>query len=113
MNVNKMSVQKYLLSDKLLVEEQQLLYKLRTKTFNVKLNFSYMFKDDMKCRACEDICYVESVEHFTQNCEAFKEERDGKVLNVEHIYGPLEEQIPFIKTFKHIARKWNLIQELR
>ena len=112
LNVDKMNIQKYLICDKLQVEEQQLLYVLRSKSFKVKLNFSHMFVNNLKCRACNNDQYEESLEHFARICTAFSEERNGKVLNVEDIFGTLEEQIAFIKTFKHIARKWKLILEI-
>ena len=52
------------------------------------------------------------VEYFSTNCEMFKEERDGKQLKIGDIFGPIEKQITFIKSFKLIARKWKLIQEI-
>ena len=112
LNANKIHIQKYLLSGQLNVEEQQLLYILRSNSFNVKQKFSYLFKDDMKCRACEDNQSEESVMHFVLHCSAFKEERNGHSLHLEDIFGPSEKQISFIKIFKHIARKWKLILEI-
>ena len=42
MNVNRMHTQKYLLTGNMSVEEQQLLFKLRSKTINDNLNLSYL-----------------------------------------------------------------------
>ena len=64
-NVNNMITQKYLLTNDLVKEEQILLFSLRCKSFPVKSNFQYMYKDDMSCRACLRSDTIESEKHFS------------------------------------------------
>ena len=111
-NENDFKIQKYLICDRLVKEEQQLLFTLRSSSFQVKINFQHIFKDDLSCRACRDPNMIESEVHFCQTCVAFSNERHDGTLNFEDISGPLDVQIIFIKKFKLIARKWRLLLEL-
>ena len=113
-NINEedIMIQKYLLSNQLVKEEQILLFSLRTYNFPVKSNFRYLFPSDLKCRACNVPDSEESETHLCQSCEVFKEEKDNRNLNFEDVFGPLKVQINFIKRFKIIARKWKLILEM-
>ena len=113
-NINKsdMKIQKYLISDMLVKEEQLLLFSLRSYTFQVKSNFSYMQKDNMTCRACADPQSIESEIHLSQSCVIFQKERNGEILNCEDVFASLDVQISFIKKFKLISRKWKLILEM-
>ena len=110
-DVENISTQKYLLTEKLLKEEQQLLFVLRCKAFEVKSNFRYKY-EDLTCRACRITQTVENESHFCTTCVVFEEEREGLLLQIDDIYGSLNSQIKFIKKFKLIARKWKLILEL-
>ena len=109
---DKFVIQKYLVCEDLVKEEQQLLFSLRCHAYPVKTNAKYLY-EDLSCRACMDPQYEESVTHFTQTCSTFQEERKFTKLNVEDIYGSLQKQIKFIRTFKVINRKWKLILELK
>ena len=53
-NYNEFKIQKYLISENLVKEEQSLLFSLRTFNFPVKSNFRYKYKQDVLCRACGD-----------------------------------------------------------
>ena len=48
MNQVDLKIQKYLISEHLVKEEQSLLFSLRTYSFPVKSNFSYLYSGDMK-----------------------------------------------------------------
>ena len=106
-----MKIQKYLICDELVKEEQILLFSLRSLSFPVKSNFSYMHKNDMSCRACSEPETVESEEHFCTSCVNFQSERNFKTLVFSDIYGTLDLQVQFIKQFKIIARKWKVLLE--
>ena len=105
-------IQKYLISDGLTKEEQLLLFSLRSFTFPVKTNFKYLFDNNMKCRGCQDPLSIENVEHISKSCRIFKNERHNDVIDFENVFGPLDDQIRFVKKFKVIARKWKLILEI-
>ena len=111
-NENDIKIQKYLISEKLVKEEQLLLFSLRSFTFPVKSNYRYLHENSMSCRACFDPLSEESEVHFSQSCEMFHKERDGEKLNFEDVFASIEFQIRFIKRFKIIARKWKLLLEM-
>ena len=110
-NESNMKIQKYLVCDELTKEEQLLLFSLRSFTFQVKTNYQYLHRDNMICRACSDPQSVESEDHFSRSCHQFANERNGENLNCEDVFSSLDDQISFIKKFKIIARKWNLLLE--
>ena len=111
-NENNFQIQKYLVCDSLIREEQLTLFSLRSFTFPVKSNYKYLFKSDMKCRGCKNETTIENESHLINFCSLFNEERCSiGTLDHEHIFGTLDEQISFIKRFKIIARKWKLILE--
>ena len=111
-NIDNMSIQKYLVTEDLSKEEKQLLFSLRSRSFPVKCNSRYLF-EDMSCRACKEPQHEESEIHFAQTCVTFESERECEMLNVEDIFGPIQKQITFIRSFKIIARKWKLILEVQ
>ena len=111
MDTRDIRIQKYLIADELVKEEQLLLFSLRTFTFPVKANFQYLHKS-MECRACEDPKSIENEIHLIQNCPIFQDEQSERI-NLEHIFGTFEQQVLFIKQFKLISRKWKLILELK
>ena len=104
-------IQKYLIADELVKEEQLLLFSLRTFTFPVKTNFHYLY-ESMECRVCEDPNSIENEAHLIQDCHIFQDER-SEILNHNDIFGTFEQQVSFIKQFKLIARKWKLILEMK
>ena len=111
-NENDFKIQKYLICDQLVKEDQQLLFSLRSQSFPVKTNLKYLYKDDLSCRACRDPEMTESEIHFCQSCVAFQSERNNEILNIEDIVAPLDLQIKFIKKFKIIARKWKILLDI-
>ena len=89
-----------------------LLFSLRSFTFPVKTNFKYLVDNNMRCRGCQDPLSIENVEHIPKSCRIFKNERHNDVIDFENVFGPLDDQIRFVKKFKVIARKWKLILEI-
>ena len=92
-------------------EEQVLLFSLRSKTFPVKSNFRYLH-DNMTCRACHNNDTIENEEHICGACPVFESEQNFKILNINDVYGPLDNQIIFVRQFKFVARKWKLLLEI-
>ena len=109
---SNMKIQKYLICDSLTKEEQLLLFSLRSFTFQVKSNYRYLYKDNMICRACSDPQSEESEINFSQSCMQFHNERNGEILNSEDVFSSLDTQISFIKKFKIVARKWEILLEI-
>ena len=107
-----MKIQKYLISNELVREEQLLLFSLRSKCFQVKSNFKYLHDNDLTCRACHEEGSIEDEIHICKSCPLFINERGDTSLNFEDVFGSLDDQILFIKRFKVIARKWKLLLDL-
>ena len=107
-----MKIRSYLISDKLVKEEQLMLFSLRSFSFSVKSNFHYLYEGDMRCRACLLPDSIENEVHICQTCESFKSERNNEALNFHDVFGPLKVQIDFIRKFKTLARKWKLLLEI-
>ena len=60
------------------------------------------------CIGCKNEDLFESESHLIRSCSLFDEERCSfGTLNLEDIFGTLDEQIVFIKNFKVKDRKWN------
>ena len=98
-------IQKYLISDELDKEEQQLLFIVRTRSFNVKSNRKSQFEADMKCRGCVSIDSYEDENHIIQSCSLFNEERGDTKIQFEDAFRTIKYQIKFVKVFKVFARK--------
>ena len=92
-------------------EEQQLLFSLRCRSYPVKSNFKTQYEGDMTCRVCLDPSSYEDEIHLTL-CPKLKSETDGHNLDVNDVFGPLSKQIYFIKQFKQISRKRDLLLEM-
>ena len=66
----------------------------------------------MKCRGCKKETTIENESHLINFCSFFDKERSSfGNLDLDHVFGTLDEQISFIKKFKIIARKWKLTLE--
>ena len=109
---NNIKIQKYLISSELVKEEQILIFSLRSFSFPVKSNLRYLHESDLKCRACHEPDSIENEIHLCQSCSVFSSERGDTCLNFEDVFGPVDNQMKFIKRFKVIARKWKLLLEI-
>ena len=113
LNEVSIKIQKYLLSDEMTREEQNLCFILRCHSFLVKSNYKTQFGEDMSCRGCHDPDSYEDEIHLTKSCRFLENERGKNVLEFNDVFGSLRKQIEFIKKFKLLARKWNLMLELQ
>ena len=89
----------YLFSRKLNVEEIQTLFKLRTRTIDVKGNQESSFKDNLWCRKCH--MFPESQKHIFE-CQKIRKQLDFiefRNLKYEMIFGQLEGQELFAKNY--------------
>ena len=90
----------YMFSRKLNVEEIQTLFKLRTRTIDVKNNQESSFKGDIWCRTCS--LFPESQKHIFECYEIIKQLMylTFSEVKYEMIFGRLEEQEKFAKIYK-------------
>jgi hypothetical protein len=86
------SIQPYLISNKISLQEKQLLWSLRSKCYPAKSNFSKMNRGNLMCYfQCNS---EETQSHIFEHCEPIRA-RIGYPLNVNlnDIYGPIDDQI--------------------
>ena len=100
LNEVSIKIQKYLLSDEMTREEQNLCFILRCHSFLVKSNYKTQFGEDMSCRGCHDPDSYEDEIHLTKSCRFLENERGKNVLEFNDVFGSLRKQIEFIKKFK-------------
>ena len=103
------SMQGYLFTEQLTVQQKQLLMNLRIQTAHIKTNYKNKFKNNMLCRyGCMS---EESYIHLLQCNSLIKDDtlkKEASNISVEYIYGSLSQQIQAIqvwtKIFKIIKR---------
>ena len=111
LKTENLQIQPYLTTEYLLKDEQQLLFALRSRSYSIEENFKNQYEGNMICRICLDPSTVESLSHLI-SCKKLGKEMGGAQLNLEDIYGPLHAQIKFIKIFKRISEKREVIMGL-
>ena len=106
-------IQKYLTSQILTIKEKQVLFSLRTRTFNCKANYANQFFSQ-QCDFCNEIDKQEHLLH----CNITKDIDTSKV-KYSDIFGSLPQQIEIAKTMKRISdirehsRKSSSLKEAR
>ena len=94
----------YLFSKNLCLEEKQTLFKLRSRTIDVKMNQESAYRNKTWCQTC--FLFPESQEHIF-NCTEIRENmKDVNIngVNYEMIYGEYEKQEKFVKIY-HLMLK--------
>ena len=99
----KFEMQKYLKSKLFSNEEIELLNKLRAKMIDVKVNFSSMYKNNLKCSI--DGCLLdESQEHLIQTCQPLLDQLNLKNHNIKYqdLFGSTKKQIKATQLFAEL-----------
>ena len=102
-NYNKFEVQEYLKSDSGLSDaRKQLLVKLRTRMYGVKVNFKNHYENH-QCRLCkaemEDQPHLFMCQKLIENCESLAENTQ---VEYEDIFGTTNKQLKAIALFEKI-----------
>ena len=103
MELKNLVTAKYLKDPRLTKSEQQLLFSLRSRTFDVKKNFENQYKDVL-CSTCR--LFPETQEHLLQCPEIIKKFNVVNVkqseVNADDIYSHIEKQIKIVKIFTFV-----------
>ena len=75
----------------------------------MKTNFKNKYGENLECRACSVAMSLENENHLAKFCPKFTQERGPVDIKYEDVFGDLEEQVNFVKHFKPIARKFQLL----
>ena len=97
-------MQTYLQSKMLSLQEKQLLFQLRTYSYNCKANFKNKYKDNLLC----NFCNMEDNQEHLINCSIVNKD---KSLEYRYIFGSIEEQVKIIKHLKEVDTKRKLFDE--
>ena len=114
-NVNSKNLKcsEYLTNSKFTKLEAQMLFKFRTRMFNVKENFENLYQD-MRC----DLCHIEncSQSHLFQ-CpiiKSFVPEIDEKKIKYEYIFGNINEMKKVAQILEKISQiRDELLEDLK
>ena len=102
---NSYRMQTYLTSENLSCEEKQLLFKLRTHTFDCKFNYKNMYKNDLKCFACNE---DDKQEHLL-SCKKICKGTDTRTVRYTDLFGTYQNQEKVIKVFLELYRKRKIL----
>ena len=91
-------IQKYLTTTHLSTHEKQILFKLRTRSFNCKGNYSNQYQS-LICNFCDNPDYQEHL----LNCKSTTKGIDLNGIKYSDIFGKLPEQIKIAKVMKKIS----------
>ena len=109
----KISLQPYLATNRLSVQEKKTLFLLRSRNLNTKSNMKSSFdKDDMSCRLCKLPDSYEDENHLIKYCE-LEIQDDQNNFKFDDIFADLETQIKIVKFFTKIIERRKLLFELR
>ena len=106
LDIYSIEISQYLLDNRFSKQERELLFRLRSKTIDVKENFRNAYlNNDMLCQLCKLFRCTQS--HVLQ-CPELKTEIlvDSKCQLSEHdIYGNVDQQLIYVKIYKEF---WEL-----
>ena len=96
-----LSIQPYLNSNNFTKSEKNLLFSLRSKCYNAKMNFKKLYRGDLKCVfKCNE---EETQFHIFQACEPVLSRLGTQNIPAyEHIYGNISEQKSAVSVFTQI-----------
>ena len=97
-------LQSYLTSDKLILEEKQLLFQFRTQTYNCKSNFRKRYEPDLSCFVCK----AEDTQQHLLTCNV-ADDVDTENIEYEDIFKSVENQVKLAKILKKIHSKRTLL----
>ena len=102
---SSLQVADYLKDPRLMKKQQQLLFRLRSRTLNVKCNFSNQY-ENVFCSTCK--LFPETQAHLLQCPEIVKNMQNlvpkASEINENDIYGSLENQIKITRIFEEVLQ---------
>ena len=104
---------KYLKSKELTKKEKETLFKLHTRSYDLKSNFPSKYGNKLHCRICEIEETIEDEEH-TFSCPSLLHDIEvDEPLIIDDLYGHLPNQIHLVKNMMKILMRRKIILELR
>ena len=92
-------------------EDVQLLFALRTRMTNCKVNFKKQFGNNLKCRICEDEESEENEDHVL-NCTVVNGAETYDVQFTD-VYGDADAQYKAVKVYKKVFRRRQIYLDMK
>ena len=96
--------QEYLITEKLSVEEKQLLFSFRNRTYECKTNYKNKYGSDLSCFVCKA---EDSQQHLLQ-CE-LASDVNTEGLEYSDIFSSIDKQVKIVKALKNITSTRNAL----
>ena len=93
------------MTSQLTTEEKQLLFQLRTRSFDCTANFKNKYKNQLAC----SICSMEDNQMHLLDCKQTTTDIDLNGVKYSDIFGTSEQQIKIAKVMMQIVRKRKLL----
>ena len=100
-------MQDYLTSSKLTTEEKQLLFQLRTRSYDCKANYKNLYKNQLAC----SICGEEDNQPHLLSCIRTTQGLDLKNVQYSDIFGTIEQQVRITKLLMQISNNRKVVQK--
>ena len=94
-------IEDYLLTSQLTTEEKQLLFQLRTRSFDCKANFKTLYKNQLAC----SICNMEDNQMHFLLCKETTTGIDLTGVKYSDIFGSTDQKIKIAKVMMQILTK--------
>ena len=100
-------IQDYLISNQLNTGEKQLLFQLRTRSYDCKVNYRALYKNQLAC----SICGQEDNQQHLLSCSTTAHGLDLKNVQYSDIFGTVEKQVRITKILMQISNRRKVIQK--
>ena len=103
-------MQPYLKNDKLSIEEKKIMFRLKNRLIDVKVNYKKKYKDELECRLCG---YPEESQSHLVACPEIlsdvKLREDLENYSYDDIFSSdIQKQTHLIRTWKHLLNTWRI-----
>ena len=101
-------LQAYLTTNELSTDEKQLLFQLRTRTFNCKANYKNQYGDNITCILCGS---EDNQKHLLFCSRITAGVNTDESVSYDDIFGVLDKQVRVAKVLKKVTRNRKIILE--
>ena len=100
-------IQDYLITSQITTEEKQLLFQLRTRSYDCRANYRNLYKNQLACF----ICGQEDNQSHLLSCTTTTQGLDLSEVQYSDIFGTVEQQVRITKLLMLISNKRKVLQK--
>ena len=101
----------YITDTRFSVNEVQLLFRLRTRTFPVKENLKNKYRDDLSCEFCRIGYSTQQHQLVCPVIQKFVPELAKQQCKYSDIFGAVDDQLRIVKVYSEISRQRDILLE--